>query len=143
LTFLGSSLFSFGFDVRYGLAAKVDLLDPSDQEAVNVDTPKNLIATINLFKYISFSKQMQLCISLGGGAEYLMVVDKEYIGSLGNKMFVTAPKKPFSPLAAAGIGFQYMLSDSLGVALEFQGTYIFRKLPQILISPVLAIVLKF
>jgi hypothetical protein len=143
LTFFTSPSFAIGFDVRYGFAAKVDLRDPSDGEIVNnVDTPKNLIASFNLYKYFNLSQQMQIFVSLGGGGEYRMADDIDYTGSLGSKIII-AIAKPFSPLAAGGIGFKYMFTDSLGVSLEFQGDYIFRTPAQILISPTLGINLKF
>ena len=143
LAFFTSPSFAIGFDFRYGLAAKVDLRDPSDGETIRVDTPKNLIAALNLYQYFNLSKQMQIFISLGGGGEYRMADDKEYTSNLGSKIIIAAPAKPFSPLAAAGIGFNYMFFDSLGISLECQGAYIFRTPKQILISPTLGINLKF
>jgi hypothetical protein len=142
LTLFTSPSFAIGIDVRYGLSAKVDLRDPSDQETVNVETLKNIVGTLSFHKYFELSKQMQLNVSLGGGAENLMANDTEYTGSFGSKVVVAAAKS-FSPLAAAGIGFQYMFGDSLGVSVEFRGTYIFREQAQLIISPALALVLKF
>jgi hypothetical protein len=143
LTFFISPSFAVGFDVRYGFSAKVDLRDPSDGETIQADAPKNLIAEINLFQHFNLSKQMQLFISLGGGGEYRMVEEKEYMSNLGNKIIISAPAKPISPLAAAGIGLQYMFSNALGINLECRVTYIIRDPYQILVSPALALVLKF
>ena len=72
-----------------------------------------------------------------------MVEEKEYVSNLGNKIIIAAPEKALSPLAAGGIGLQAMLSRSLGIALDVQGAYILRKTAQILVSPSLALVLKF
>jgi hypothetical protein len=138
-----SRSFAVGIDVRYSLSAKVDLHDPSDGETIQVDTPKNLIAAVSLFQYFKLSKRAQLFISLGGGTEYRLAEDMEYVSALGSEISISAPAKPLSPLAAAGIGLQYMFSTALGINLECRATYVFRDPAQILFSPVLALVLKF
>ena len=135
--------FAVGLDINYGLSTQVDLRDPSDGETIQVDTTKSLVAALNLSQYVNLSRQMQLFISLGGGAEFRMADDTEYISNLGSKIVINAPAKPFSPLATAGIGLQYMFSAALGISLECLATYIFRDPPQILVAPALALVLKF
>jgi hypothetical protein len=137
-----SRSFAVGLDVRYGLSTAVDLRDPSDGETIPVDTPKNLTAVFNFYKYFNFSARWGFYVSIGGGIENLMVEEKEYISSLGNKIVIAAPQKALSPLAAGGIGLQAMLSHSLGIAFDFQAAYILRKTNQLLISPSLALVLK-
>jgi hypothetical protein len=138
-----SRSFAVGLDVLYGLSAKVDLRDPSDGETIPVNMPKNLVAALNLFQYFNLSEQMQLFVSLGGGAEYRMAEEEKYLSNLGSEIIISAPAKPLSPLAAAGIGLQYMLSAALGINLECWATYIFRDPAQVLFSPALALVLKF
>lgn len=133
---------AFGLDVRYGLSTAVDLRDPADGETIPVDTPKNLTAVFNFYKYFNFAERWEFYVSIGGGIENLMVEEKEYISSLGNKIVIAAPQKTLSPLAAGGIGLQAMLSRSLGIAFDFQADYILRKTKQLLISPSLALVLK-
>jgi hypothetical protein len=143
LTFFTSPSFAVGFDFRYGFLANVDLIDPSDKETISVDTPQNLIAALNLYQYFDLSRQMQFFISLGGGAEYLMAKDGEYTGTLGSKIIILAPEKPLSPLAAVGIGLQYLFSAEVGINFEFRATYVFRNPGQLIISPDLALVLRF
>ena len=138
-----SRSFAYGLDVRYGLSASVDRRDPADEETIQADTPKNLTAVFNLYKYFVFSGRLGLYASIGGGMENLMVQEKEYVSDLGNKIVVAAPEKTLSPLAAGGIGLQAMLSKSLGFAFDIQAAYIFRKTAQILVAPSLALVLKF
>jgi hypothetical protein len=86
---------------------------------------------------------LQWFLSVGAGGEYRMADDKEFVSDAGSLIVIQAPEKPFSPLAAAGLGVQYMLSDSLGLSFECQGAYIFKDPAQLLITPVLALVLKF
>jgi hypothetical protein len=133
---------AFGVDVRYGLAGQVDLRDPSDGEVVRVDAPKSLLAVVGITRFIGLSSRLQLALSLGAGAEYLMAGDQEFISAWGNKIVIPSPEKPFSPLAAVGAGIRAMLSDSLGLAVEVQGAYIFRQAAQLLITPSLGLVLE-
>ncbi|HUU06105.1 MAG TPA: hypothetical protein VMZ49_09565 [Patescibacteria group bacterium] len=138
-----SRSFAIGLDVRYGLSASIDLRDPSDEETIPVDAPKNLTAVFNLYKYFDFSKRLGLYVSLGGGMENLMAEEKEYLSNLGSKIIIARPQKTLSPLAAGGIGLQAMLNRSLGIVFDFQALYIFRKTAQVLFSPSLALVFKF
>lgn len=143
LAFFKSKTFAIGVNVLYGLSTQVDLSDPSDGETIQVDTPKSLVAVLGLSKYFDLSKQLQAFASLGAGGEFRMADDKEFVSNLGSRIVVSAPEKPFSPLAALGAGVQYMISSSLGVAVEVQGLYVFRDPAQLIISPVLALVMKF
>jgi hypothetical protein len=138
-----SRSFAVGLDVRYGLSAQVDLRDPSDGETIMVDTPNNLSAVFNFYKYFDLSRRLGLVVSLGGGVENLVAEEKEYLSSLGSKIIIARPEKAVSPLAAGGIGLQTMLNRSLGFVFDFQALYIFRKKMQTLFSPSLALVLKF
>ena len=142
LNFPGSKSLAFGVNVSYGLSAQVDLRDPSDNETIRVEPPKSILAVLNVAKAIVLSRQMQLLISLGAGGEYRMGGDQEFVSSLGNRIVLSAPKKPFSPLAALAAGVHYMLADSLGVALDVQGAYIFRDPAQLLVTPSLGLILK-
>lgn len=143
LAFFTSRSFAVGLDVRYGLSATVDLRDPSDGETIAVDSPKNLTAVISLYNYFNLSRRLGLYVSLGGGLENLMAEEKEYLSNLGNKIIIAGPDQALSPLAAGALGLQAMLSRSLGLAFDFQATYVFRKNNQLLLSPSLALVLKF
>jgi hypothetical protein len=138
-----SRSFAVGLDMGYTLSASVGLHDPGDGEAIRVSTPKNIVAVLNVLRYMELSRQMRLFVSLGGGAEYRMAEDEEYVSPLGSRIMISAPAKPLSPLAAVGAGMQYMFSAALGINLECRASYIFRDPAQILISPVLALALKF
>ena len=143
LAFFTSRSFAVGLDVRYGFSAQVELRDPSDGETIAVDTPKNLTAVINFYNYFNLSRRLGLYVSLGGGLENLMAEEKEYLSNLGNKIIIVAPDRALSPLAAGALGLQAMLSRSLGLAFDFQAAYVFRNKNQLLLSPSLALVLKF
>ena len=138
-----SRSFAVGLDVRYGLSAQVDLRDPFDGETITVDTPKNLSAVFNFYKYFDLSRRLGVVVSVGGGVENLEAEEKEYLSSLGNKIIITGPEKAISPLAAGALGLQAMLSRSLGLAFDFQAAYVFRNKNQLLLSPSLALVFKF
>jgi hypothetical protein len=142
LAFPSSKSLAFGVNVSYGLSAQVDLRDPSDNETIQAEPPKSLLAVLNVAKTIDLSRQMQLLVSLGAGGEYRMGGEQEFVSSLGNRIVLAAPEKPFAPLAALAAGLHYMIADSLGLALDVQGTYIFRDPSQLLITPSLGLILK-
>lgn len=142
LTFSNPKSLAFGVSVSYGLSSAIDLRDPSDGETVTVDSPTSLQAVLNLSKFIDLSQKLRLVIFLGGGGEYRLADGREFVSSLGNKIVVESPAKPFSPLAAAGVGLHCMLSNALGLALEIQGAYIFRDPAQLLLTPALGLILK-
>ena len=143
LAFFTSRSFAVGLNVGYALSGKVDLRDPSDGETVRADTPTSLLAVLSLCRFFPLSRQMELVVSVGGGGEYRMADETEYMSNAGSKIVIAAPEKPFSPLAAAGVGLQYWISSSLALAFECQGVYVFRDPAQVLLSPSLALVLKF
>jgi hypothetical protein len=138
-----SRSFAVGLDMGYTLSASVGLRDPGDGEAIRVRTPQNIAAVLYVFRYLELSRQVRFFVSLGGGAEYRLAEDEEYVSALGSQIIISAPAKPLSPLAAVGVGMQYMFSAALGINLECRASYIFRSPAQLLISPVLALVLKF
>jgi hypothetical protein len=142
LTFPGSKSLALGVNVSYGLSAQVDLRDPSDGETIQVEPPKSILAVLSVAKAIDLSRGMQLLVSLGAGGEYRMGGDQEFVSSLGNRIVLSAPEKPFSPQAALAAGVHYMFAGSLGVALDVQAAYIFRDPAQLLIMPSLGLILK-
>jgi hypothetical protein len=141
--FITSRLSAWGLDVRYGLAATVDRRDPSDNETLIVDSPKNLTAVVFGQRFLNLSGPLVLFVSAGAGVEYRLGEAKEFISDLGNKIIMGAPKKPLAPLLAAGAGLQYMLGDRFGVGAECRLAYALRKPAQMVITPALALVLKF
>jgi hypothetical protein len=143
LTFAGSRRMAWGLDIRYGLAGTVDRRDPSDNETVSVDTPQNLTAVLVAQGTIDLTDQLSLLLMLGGGAEYRLASEKTFTSSLGNKIVVGKPDKPFSPLAVAGLGLQYMFGDNFGVLAEARLAYAVRTPSQMVIAPALGVVIGF
>jgi len=143
LSFSASRRLAWGLDIRYGLSGTVDRRDPSDNETVSVDTPQNLTALIVVQSFLDLTDQLALIISLGGGGEYRLAEEKVFTSSLGNKIYVGKPEKPFSPLLAGGLGLQYMFGDSFGLVAEGRVAYAVRKPAQMVITPALGLVMRF
>jgi len=143
LTFGGGGSLALGIDVQYGLAARGDLRDPSDGEVLQADTPAAFLALLRLSKSIPLSPSLRLAVFLGGGGEFRMGGDQEFVSSLGNRIVLEAPEKPFSPLAAAGAVLQVRLSQGFGLAAELRGTYLFRDPSVLLVTPSLGLILGF
>jgi hypothetical protein len=143
IAFSSSRLSAWGLDFRYGLAGTVDRRDPSDNETVSVDTPQNLAAILFIQRSLIPSGPLSLFVLIGGGVEYRMATEKEYVSSLGSKIVVGKPDKPLAPLVAGGLGLQYMLGGRFGVGAECRVSYAVRKPAQMIIAPALALVVKF
>jgi hypothetical protein len=143
LSFGASRRMAWGLDIRYGLTGTVDRRDPSDNETVSVDTPQNLTAILQVQTSLDLTDQLALLIVVGGGAEYRLAQEKTFISSLGNKIVVGKPDKPLSPLVAAGLGLQYMFSDSFGLVAEGRVAYAVRTPAQMVITPALGLVIRF
>ncbi|MCX6555924.1 MAG: hypothetical protein NTW95_00595 [Candidatus Aminicenantes bacterium] len=143
LTFFSSPSAAIGFDVAYGASANVDLRDPADGETIRAATPKSLMAACSLFQYLRLSRRLQFSVSLGAGAEMRMAKGEEYISDLGSRIIISAPAPVISPLAVAGIGWQWLLSREMAVGLECRAFCFFRGPVQFLVSPALTLGLKF
>lgn len=143
LTFGGSRRLSWGLDVRYGTAADVVRRDPSDNETVGVETPRNLTAVLAAQIFMDLGDRLALVLTLGGGAEYRLVEEKTFLSSLGNKIVIPKPEKPYAPLAVAGLGAQYMLGGSLGLVAECRLAFAVRDPAQMIVTPALGLVIGF
>jgi hypothetical protein len=143
LTFFSSPSAAIAFDVAYGASANVDLRDPSDGETIRAATPKSLMASCGLFFYLRLSRRLQFSVSFGAGAEIRMANEEEYVSDLGSRILISAPAPAISPLAVAGIGGQWMISREWAIGLECRAFCFFRGPIQFLVSPALALGLKF
>jgi hypothetical protein len=142
LAFFTSPRSAWGIDIRYGPSARVDLSDPSDHETIRVDAPQNLTAVAYLQRCFGLSGSLTVSVSAGGGVEYRLAEEKEFISNLGNRIIIGAPKQPLAPLLAAAVGLQFMFSGALGFGLECRAAYAFRQPGQLIVTPALLLVLK-
>ncbi|HEX7502335.1 MAG TPA: hypothetical protein VF451_02850 [Acidobacteriota bacterium] len=141
--FLVSLRWAWTIDARYGVAAAIDLRDPSDQETVRVDAPGYLTAVVGGQYFLGLFPALDLYAAIGAGIEYRQVEEKEFISDLGSKIVIAPLAKPLSPLLAAGIGLQYEFADALAMGVECRAMYTLREPALWVVTPALFLALKF
>lgn len=111
-------------DWRYTLSSKVTLLDPSDQDEVEIDTSKHHTITLN-FIYRFLRGNIRPYIVVGGGLDKLLAKDQMYITKYGFEVDFLAPEKTVDPIANFGAGMQLFVSPNIGIRLDLRYVMIF------------------
>lgn len=113
-------------EAKYTLSSKVTLVDPSDQDTVEVNASCHIAATLNLIYHFLNSKITPYLV-FGVGIDNLLARDEVYISEYGYEVEFLAPEKTIDPVAQAGGGILYFLSTEAGVKLELRYGVIFDK----------------
>jgi len=133
------------FDGRYTFSSSVTLIDPSDQDSVDVDTSKHYSLTLNVIYH--FMKGMfRPYVIAGGGIDKLLAEDKTYTSAYGYEIEMIAPSsnETWDPLANVGAGIQYLIGPQIGIRLDVRYIMIFDSPSNIHhFNAVLGIVYKF
>ena len=117
---------SFGLeaDGRYTFSTKATLVDPSDQDTVEVDTSKHLSLTLNLI-YLLSAGNLKPYLVAGGGFDSVSAEEKNYISEYGFEITVEPPESTTDALANFGAGLIYSISPSVGIRLDVRYVLIF------------------
>jgi len=113
-------------EARYTFSSKVTLVDPSDQDTVEVNASSHMAATLN-FLYHFLNSKITPYLVFGVGIDNLQTKDETYISEYGYEVEFLAPEKTIDPVAQAGGGILYFLSPEAGVKLELRYGVIFDK----------------
>jgi hypothetical protein len=113
-------------EARYTLSSKVVLVDPFDQDSVEISTSSHMAATLNFIYRFSNSKTTPYFI-FGVGIDNLLANDEVYISEYGYEVEFLAPEKTIDPVTQVGAGILYFLSPEAGVKLELRYGVIFDK----------------
>lgn len=111
-------------EARYTLSSKVTLVDPSDQDTVEVNTSSHIAATLNFIYHFSKGK-VRPCLVIGGGIDWLLAKDETYTSEYGYEVEFLAPEKTINPFIQGGGGIHYFLSPKAGVKLDLRYGLIF------------------
>lgn len=112
--------------VRYTLSSKVALVDPSDQDTVEINTSIHLAATLDLI-YRFLNSKITPYLVFGVGIDGLLAEDEVYVSEYGYEVEFLAPEKTVDPVAQAGGGILYFLSSKAGLKLELRYGVLFDK----------------
>ena len=113
-------------EARYTFSSRVTLVDPSDQDTVEVNTSSHLAATLN-FIYHFLNSKITPYLVFGVGIDNLLAKDEVYTSEYGYEVEFLAPEKTIDPVVQAGGGVLYFFSSEAGVKLELRYGVIFDK----------------
>ena len=111
-------------DWRYTLSSQVTLMDPSDQDEVEIDSSKHHTITLN-FIYRFLKGTVKPYIVVGGGLDKILANDQTYLTKYGFEVDFLAPEKTIDPLANIGAGVQFFVSPNLGIRFDLRYVMIF------------------
>jgi outer membrane protein W len=113
-------------EARYTLSSEVALIDPSDQDTLEVHTSSHMAATLN-FIYHFLNSKVSPYLVFGVGIDNLLAKDEIYTSEYGYEVEFLAPEKTIDPVVQAGGGILYFLSPQVGVKLDLRYSLIFDK----------------
>lgn len=111
-------------DGRYALSSKVSLVDPSDQDTVEINTAKHYSITLN-FVYRFLNGRLRPYVLLGGGIDKLVAEEETYTSEYGFEIEFLAPEKTTDPVANIAAGIQFFILSRLGARLDLRYSIIF------------------
>ncbi|UCE39869.1 MAG: hypothetical protein JSV17_10305 [Candidatus Aminicenantes bacterium] len=111
-------------DWRYTLSSKLTLVDPSDQDEVEIDSSKRHTITLNfIFQFLQGN--IKPYIVVGGGLDKILAKDQTHVTSYGFEVDFLAPDKTIDPLANIGAGVQFFIRPNIGIRLDVRYVMIF------------------
>ncbi|MFC2164353.1 outer membrane beta-barrel protein [Acidobacteriota bacterium] len=113
-------------DGRYTLSTTTTLVDPSDQDTVEVDTSKHFSLTLNLI-YLFSKGNLKPYIVAGGGFDSVSAEEMTYISEYEFEITVEPPESTTDALANFGAGLIYSVGESVGIRLDVRYVLIFAK----------------
>jgi hypothetical protein len=114
-------------DWRFTLSSELMLIDPSDQDEVEIDSSKRHTITLNLI-YRFLQGNVRPYIVLGGGLDKILAEDQTYITKYGFEVNFLAPDRTTDPVANAGAGVLFSVGPNLGIRLDLRYVMIFSEL---------------
>jgi len=117
---------AFELEARYTLSTKVTLIDPSDEDTVEVNTSSHISGTLN-FIYHFLKGKIRPYLIIGGGIDKLFAKDETYTSDYGYEVEFLAPEKTIDPVAQLGAGIHYLPSPNTGARLDLRYGLIFDK----------------
>jgi opacity protein-like surface antigen len=124
LAYFFSENLGIEIDGRYTPSTGVILVDPSDQDTVEVDTSKHFSLSLNLVFQFSAANLKPYLVA-GGGFDRVSAEENTYISEYGFEITVEPPESTTDALANFGAGLNYSVSNSVGIRLDARYVLIF------------------
>jgi opacity protein-like surface antigen len=126
LAYFFSQNLGLEFDGRYTLSTGVDLIDPSDQDTVAMDTSKHSSLSLNLI-YRFPAGNFKPYLVAGGGFDIVSAEKKTYMSEYGFEITVEPPESTTDALASFGGGLIYSVGDSFGIRMDVRYVLLFSR----------------
>ncbi len=124
LSFFLTEKIGIELDGRYALSSKVTLVDPSDQDTLEIYTSKHYSITLN-FAYRFLEGRFRPYILIGGGIDKLLAKEESYTSEYGFQIDFLPPEKTIDPIANIAAGVQFFIRSRLGARLDLRYSIIF------------------
>jgi outer membrane protein W len=111
---------------RYFSSSTVTLLDPSDQDTVDIDTAAHLAFNAN-FIFFAGKGNFRLYLTAGAGIDTVFAEDKTYTSAYGYEIEFLAPERKLDFLFNIGNGFQISISPKFGITVDARYMVVFSK----------------
>lgn len=126
----GNKVF-FSLETHFNLGGSVTLTDPSDDDTVRIDTYKYISALFMVGMNLFRTPQFRFFIQAGGGFNItLAAATKIYTSRLGYEVQIDPPDKRTPLTALGGVGFDFNVSDRIGIMLVSRYEYMAFDQPQ-------------
>lgn len=123
-----SGVLSFGIEGQYNnfsKASKASLVDPSDNDTVEIEAYTNIAGYLVFGLNIIRSTALTFYINAGGGAMFILgAEEKTYTSAKGYETIIEPPQKKISPAAFGGAGIIVGFSKAIALFANLRYTYI-------------------
>ena len=136
--------FFFGLEGSYNFGGKAVYTDPSDDDAVEMDTYKTALGFLTLGLNLVRGPVFRLYINGGGGVcYYLEAEEKTYVSELDIAVEVDAVEGRYKSAAFGGIGLELYFSQTGGFLLNGRYLRINDEVPQSMFVVLAGLVWRF
>ena len=121
-----TSTIGMEIDTRLTSSVPVTLVDPSDQDTVDIDTSSHLSLTLNLVYQLNKGR-IKPYILVGGGFDRMSGKDEIYVSNYGYEIVMEKPLEDegFDLMLNAGSGLIYFVTKNLGIKMDLRYVWIF------------------
>lgn len=113
-------------DWRYVFSSEVNLLDPSDDDSLEIDTSKQHFVSLNVL-YQFMPNKFRPYVLVGCGLNKVLAEAGTFVSEYGYEIELSIPDKTTAFFAQIGGGIDFLLSSSFGLLADVRFVYLFTK----------------
>ena len=128
---IGRSRVFGGIEIHYNLSGKAALVDPSDNDRVEIDTYTSLSGLAVLGVNVLQLSRVRLYVQAGVGANVLLGTEvKTYSSTLGYDTEINPPDRKIPLTGFGGVGIDLAMTSGLSARLGFRYQHVATEQPQ-------------